>query len=893
MRLRGGAMARDVLVTVQHLVKPSAWYHTAQRALLEGEIAWEIADNGQFYMLLGDGRPMNGGSGSPYTRQRVRADNLLLTLKDLSEDTVKHAFDILYDRFEELDGFVANKTAEQDGAIEAIRWQKSTRVTQATVANEPLAVAKLDPLEMPLPPDSNIPADFSGETTASVEGIPAGTTFNGQGVINPRSPQAETAVTHAAITFIGSKTPGKEFQVLALWTQDSLQITYWQNALLLDTVSVRKNSGGKCFLYLTPALDGIEVMAQGIHCKILTTPPGNPGQVVRNIPVTKASGILFNPDWHPALEADELHAGSIKADRVILPREDGVEAIRLEGDTITTAKLNANEADVERVDCGVLDADEGEIRSLRADAIRVPVLDPETVINGQGIASGHAELGSANIDTAGINEARTDVIKSRDGQHEIALHTAHETRLGDGNDNLTLVSKSRVRADDEAGAHDVAYLDDLIGNILFQFGIYSFGESWHLDPLPEPLPPPDPAPTDALPPINRPGMKGQVIEYDPEHPDAYYSRFIVKHLWKWIDQYVQWQDAGPHYLRRAAGHWEVDTDSGENGRVDKPDNYAWEWVVHNYRSVDYQDYSTVYLLFSHHEEWTILDLPLEMYRPFAEQDVYDKNAKQWIKYAANSAPDWNARDNALLFTDADLGISTPNSAGAQPPEPNGHILNKPPIFMQNRVVTDFETAFNAIVDGGENITVPDGEGTVMQLWDAIVDGGDIDDPTFNGFRFHIDGGDFDLGWKPAPYGSLKLMNGQYVGDLTSDSRTLIRFVQASLGDIEDTPNGPARLPASLYKGVVIYLKDEQALRYSDGDSWRSIGSGGAFPPGILQGYSAALPVPVGYLRADGAMLNIADYPQLYAVLGGIYNTGSETPDKFSLPLQDNTIIKAF
>jgi hypothetical protein len=888
-------MARDVTVTIQHLVKPSAWYQTAQRALLEGEIAWERAENGDFYMLVGDGQPMNGSPAGPYTRQRVRADNLLLTLKDFSEDTVKHAFDVLYDRFVDLDQFVADKSAEQDSAIEAIRWQKSTRVTQATAAHERLAVARLDPLEMPLPPDSNIPSDFSGATTASVDGIPAGTPFEGQGVINPQLPQAETAVTHAAITFIGSETPGKEFQVLALWTKDSLQITYWQNAVLpLASISVAVNSGGKYFLYLTPALDGIEVMAQGIHCKILKTPPGNPGQDVRAIPVTKTSGVLFDPDWHPALEAEHISAGSIKTDSVILPREDGTEVIKLEGDTVSSVKIEAVDAEIQNVNCGSISASLGNMNELAVNSLRVPITSPQTVIDNQGIISHHAQIESAEMGTAGIDEVYTDVIKSRDGQHEIALHTGHETKIGDGNDNLTLVSKNRVRADDQGGSHEVAYLDDLIGNILFQFGLYSFGESWHLDPLPEPLPPPEPHEPDALPPINLPGMNGQVIEFDPEHPDHYYSRFIVKRLWKWIDQYVQWQDAGPHYLRRTGGHWEVDTDSGDNGKVDKPDNYAWEWVVQNYRSVDYQDYSTIYLLFSHHEDWTVIDLPLEMYRPFAEQDIYDKNAKKWIKYAANSAPDWNARDNALLFTDGDLGISTPNSEGAEPPPPNGHILNKPPIFMQNRTVTDFENAFNAIVDGGEDVTVPDGEGTVPQLWDTIVDGGDIDDPTFNGFRFHIDGGDFDTGWVPAPYGSLKQMNGQYVGDLTADSRTLVRFVHATLADLGDLPDGsPARLPASLYSGVIVYLSDLQELRYSDGISWRSIGSGGGggVPAGILQGYSTALPVPPGYLRTDGATVSAQSYPALYAAIGGIYNTGSEAPDEFSLPLQDNTIIK--
>ena len=54
-------------------------------------------------------------------------------------------------------------------------------------------------------------------------------------------------------------------------------------------------------------------------------------------------------------------------------------------------------------------------------------------------------------------------------------------------------------------------------------------------------------------------------------------------------------------------------------------------------------------------------------------------------------------------------------------------------------------------------------------------------------------------------------------------------------------------------------------------------------PGMIMMYGNASTPPGGWAFCDGSVLEQADYPQLYAIIGGDFNTGGEAPDEFRLP----------
>jgi hypothetical protein len=201
--------------------------------------------------------------------------------------------------------------------------------------------------------------------------------------------------------------------------------------------------------------------------------------------------------------------------------------------------------------------------------------------------------GSALRGTTGIDEIRTALIKNPKGQRILLQWASGNLTAGNLLARLNLASLNRPHVQDSAGTHEVAYLDDLLGNILFQFSVYSIGE--------------DEA---RLPPVN------------PDRPPGLNEKAIVK-SWNGTPAYTAWD----------GGTWAY------SAPLAKPDDYAWEWVVKNYRGYEYQDYSTVFLIYSHDEDWSVIDLPLKLYRPFAEQNVIDNNAKEWIRFANNFISD--------------------------------------------------------------------------------------------------------------------------------------------------------------------------------------------------------------------------------------------------------------
>jgi hypothetical protein len=283
-----------------------------------------------------------------------------------------------------------------------------------------------------------------------------------------------------------------------------------------------------------------------------------------------------------------------------------------------------------------------------------------------------------------IDDVRTNLIKNATGQRLLLQWAAGQITIGNLLDEVNLKSKSRPGVEDVAGTHKVAYLDDLVGNILFQFGVYSVGES-----------------EAALPPVN------------PEKPPVVGDIAIVK-SWSGTPSYVKW----------TGSQWQLDSP------INKPDDYAWEWIVKNYRSFEYQAYSTVFSIFSHDEDWSIIDLPLEMYRPFAEQDIIDNNAKAWTRYGSNFIPDWLAKNVPNRMTSQNTGV---DGYGNDPPaqDKSGFIKNKPPILHDWHGMN--------IIDGGDEDSEDfNQENWASHAWGYIVDGGN--EYFENLFCYFIDGG---------------------------------------------------------------------------------------------------------------------------------------------------------
>jgi hypothetical protein len=232
--------------------------------------------------------------------------------------------------------------------------------------------------------------------------------------------------------------------------------------------------------------------------------------------------------------------------------------------------------------------------------------------------------GAALHGITAIDDLRAAVIRNPLGTGIILRWISGEITPGNMADRLKLQSPARPNVADANGTHEVAYLDDLIGNILFQFSVYSPGES-----------------RSGLPVIN------------PERPPVVNEKAIVRN----------W----------SGGAWVFDS------MIEKPDNYAWEWVVQHHRNHTYEHFATCYAIFSREELWSTVEVPLEMYRPFAERDTVDNNAKAWTRYGVNHIPDRISTRVPERITPAMTGV---NGIGRNPPaeDRGGVILNKPPLL---------------------------------------------------------------------------------------------------------------------------------------------------------------------------------------------------------------------
>jgi hypothetical protein len=131
-----------------------------------------------------------------------------------------------------------------------------------------------------------------------------------------------------------------------------------------------------------------------------------------------------------------------------------------------------------------------------------------------------------------------------------------EITLGNMADRLKLQSLNRPNGADAQGTHEVAYLDDLVGNILFQFSVYALGES-----------------QTSLPVIN------------PERPPALNEKAIVKNR----------SNHAPAYAKRSGTAWAFDR------MIGKPDNYARERAAQRRRSHACERFAACRAVFSREE----------------------------------------------------------------------------------------------------------------------------------------------------------------------------------------------------------------------------------------------------------------------------------------------------
>lgn len=87
-------------------------------------------------------------------------------------------------------------------------------------------------------------------------------------------------------------------------------------------------------------------------------------------------------------------------------------------------------------------------------------------------------------------------------------------------------------------------------------------------------------------------------------------------------------------------------------------------------------------------------------------------------------------------------------------------------------------------------------------------------------------------------------------------------------------------PEHAVEGQIIFnTVDKEAKLYKD-DTWQPFGGGGGAPIGSIFMWLAAA-IPDGYLKLDGSVVNIADYPDLFALWGTTYGGNGTTT--FGLP----------
>jgi hypothetical protein len=93
-----------------------------------------------------------------------------------------------------------------------------------------------------------------------------------------------------------------------------------------------------------------------------------------------------------------------------------------------------------------------------------------------------------------------------------------------------------------------------------------------------------------------------------------------------------------------------------------------------------------------------------------------------------------------------------------------------------------------------------------------------------------------------------------------------------------------------HPGLPYFAKDINSLLiYSDVEQkWINVTG---VPLATIVIYPNFLPVPASYLRCDGSFVPIATYKKLYTYIGDSFNYGIVPTGMFTLPTQDNAIVR--
>jgi len=312
--------------------------------------------------------------------------------------------------------------------------------------------------------------------------------------------------------------------------------------------------------------------------------------------------------------------------------------------------------------------------------------------NGTFTVDGNAHLKSNTT----IMTLITNVIRSSANRAILQFIASTGITLGNNTDHLTLRSNTRPSVVLPDGTNQsIAFLSDFVGSIFFQFAIYSFAIR-------------------NSPPIN-----------DKTPPVAGDIAIVSRHG----------TQARPAYLKWSNNNWVFDS------WIEKPDGRTWQWLIKHHKNTNDEPFTPSFLLFSgtlqqnDENDWSIINIPLELYRTLRDQDVIDDNTKEWLQWANNSVPDWLETELSPSINRLQLGIGGAGSPAHQHRK-RGYIANKPPILLSFREKN--------VIDGGDENDhefIEDNWGAIEDarfLFGYIVDGGDEESQPF--FRYFIQGG---------------------------------------------------------------------------------------------------------------------------------------------------------
>jgi hypothetical protein len=108
---------------ITHLLKNSEEWERETLTLLKSEIAWEVNTSGDavtsWYMLMGDGYPVNGGERPPYTRLRVILNDFPIKPEGKSLNSLISYINRILSDIEALQQALAAETAAREAADNA------------------------------------------------------------------------------------------------------------------------------------------------------------------------------------------------------------------------------------------------------------------------------------------------------------------------------------------------------------------------------------------------------------------------------------------------------------------------------------------------------------------------------------------------------------------------------------------------------------------------------------------------------------------------------------------------------------------------------------------------------------------------------------------------------